>query len=441
MPRSLQPIAVTVLLAAACAGRARPSTTPLPTVAASPADAAYDGQLAVRRWGREGAPPLVLIHGLGDAAGNDFATVGPLLARDHRVHAIDLPGFGASRGAGHSFHPGDYAELVAEYIAHHTEGRASVVGHSMGGAVAALLAGRHPERVDRLVLVDVAGVLHREAWAGSMAIEPVRAHNGTIAGMMESTLGVSRSFEPDLEEVVAHPRLRRGLLGDDPGRVSGISLITTDLGEALDGIAAPTLLVWGAEDRVAPLRTSRVLEGRIVGSRRVVMEGVGHVPMSDDPGRFVSHVRGHLNAEAAVTRDVESRKREIRCEDEEGLTLTGRLGRVELYGCRRVHIADATIDSLVVHDSDVVLEAVSIASPGTAVEAENAELRITGGSITGDVAFELSHARLDMAGVRVDGSRAAFLIGEPSRALFSVCPVRSGDQTIHAHGAVVLAAE
>jgi len=441
MLRSITAILGVSSLWLACAGSPVPPTTPLPMSAERPASDAYEGRLAVHRWGPEGGPDLILIHGLGQRASTDFAPIVPTLARTYRVHAIDLPGFGASPPAEHSFHPADYAELIAAYLEGSVDGPASVIGHSMGGAIAVLLAGNHPELVDRLVLVDVAGVLHREAWASSMLIDPVRAQPGTAvpAGMMESTLGIGRRFEVDPERIVDSPRLRRALLGADPGRIAALSLIATDVGPALEHIRAPTLVVWGARDRVASIRTASVLEGRIDGARRVVIDDAGHVPMADAPDALLTHVRAHLAGRADGSRAPGGSGRDVHCEGERGLELSGRYGRVELDGCHEVRIHDARIEQLVVRSSSVHLERVSVRNAtGTALSAKDTELRFTGGTITGKIALSVDRSRMDLAGVRIHGTRNAFLVGEPTRVLFSVCSVRSAEHRRHAHGEVVL---
>jgi 3-oxoadipate enol-lactonase len=120
-------------------------------------------RLAYRVWGSPGAPPLVLLHGLGDSAA-DWGGVAPAFARHRRVYAPDL------RGHGGSDRPGHYSvELMEADVLGFLDalelGRADLIGHSMGGLVGYLLAGDHPERVRRLILEDVAALRPRERGA------------------------------------------------------------------------------------------------------------------------------------------------------------------------------------------------------------------------------------------------------------------------------------
>jgi 3-oxoadipate enol-lactonase len=110
-------------------------------------------RLAYRAWGASGAPPLVLLHGLGEGAA-DWDGVAPAFARHWRAYAPDL------RGHGRSDWPGDYSvELMRADALGFLDAlgldRVDLIGHSMGGLVACLLAQESPARVRRLILEDV----------------------------------------------------------------------------------------------------------------------------------------------------------------------------------------------------------------------------------------------------------------------------------------------
>ena len=123
-------------------------------------DAASIG-LAYRSWGPPTAPPLVLLHALGET-GSDWDNVAPAFARHWRVYAPDL------RGHGRSDWPGHYsAELMRADILAFLDAlaldRVDLIGHSLGGMVAYLFAIEHPERLRHLILEDVAAPLPRKA--------------------------------------------------------------------------------------------------------------------------------------------------------------------------------------------------------------------------------------------------------------------------------------
>src|SRR5215207_5464517 len=99
-------------------------------------------------------PPLILLHGLS-GSGRWWGRNVPAFADSFRTYTVDLPGFGESRGVRWS-RLDDIADRLADWLVDEGLSHAHVAGHSLGGAVAARLAARHPDRIERLVLVDAA---------------------------------------------------------------------------------------------------------------------------------------------------------------------------------------------------------------------------------------------------------------------------------------------
>ena len=99
-------------------------------------------------------PPLILLHGLS-GSGRWWGRNVPAFADSFRTYTVDLPGFGQSRGVRWS-RLDDIADRLADWLVDEGLSQAHIAGHSLGGAVAARLAARHPDRIDRLVLVDAA---------------------------------------------------------------------------------------------------------------------------------------------------------------------------------------------------------------------------------------------------------------------------------------------
>ncbi len=119
-----------------------------------------------------GGPPLLLLHGLA-ASARWWTRVLPALSAQHRVHAVDLPEFGAS---GHAvrFHLERVPEQLVALMDTLGLERAGLIGHSMGGLIAARLAADHPDRVDRLVLVDAGFLRLDPSWMHKVT-GPIRA--------------------------------------------------------------------------------------------------------------------------------------------------------------------------------------------------------------------------------------------------------------------------
>lgn len=215
---------------------------------------------------------VLLVHGLGNNAHRDWATVVPALIPLFRVIAVDLPGFGASPGfaKGYSFE-GLTATLLA--VLNELEAqRVHVVGHSLGGAVSLHFANAHPDRVDRLTLVDAAGILHKAMVVRHMAqveipksgFDPLdrllanidRRLNERVTLRLLRGIDVSGDFSGWL---VQHPSIRNALLGNRTQVDAAIGLVEYDFGPAIRDVIAPTTVLWGRDDEIAPLRTGEML--------------------------------------------------------------------------------------------------------------------------------------------------------------------------------------
>lgn len=278
----------------------------------TPRLAEADG-LHVRYVRRGAGPPVVLIHGIASSI-YTWADVIPALARRHDVIALDLPGFGASDIP--ADFPGDrYVRVLAAFLDRLGLRRVSLVGHSLGGAVASAFAAAHPERVDRLVLADAAGFnLAQEdrPWLLRMTSAP------GVGALMEKlpirrrlvTVGLRQVFYEDArvtpEKVAeyAAPLSRPGasrFIGDLLR-----STATMGLPEAIGRIRAPTLVVWCAHDTWVPLRDADRFVSAISGARKAVIEGCGHMPQEERPQEFVALVDEFVRAPAQAAEGTHS---------------------------------------------------------------------------------------------------------------------------------------
>lgn len=231
--------------------------------------------------------PVLLVHGWNGCTFSFRYTI-PELARRHRVVALDLLGFGYSaRPARGDYSVSAQVRLVAGLMDRLGIRRAVVVGHSMGGGVAMHLALSHPDRVERLVLVDSASVeeFRRGLRSGRilrhmlflftpLLLQPARMRRAAYRVAVHDPAMVT----PDVVEGYTRPQRIQGHL-------RALSQQMRDRGKEpqIDpgGITQPTLVLWGEHDRVIPPATGHGLAQRIPGARFELVRGAGHLPLEE----------------------------------------------------------------------------------------------------------------------------------------------------------------
>jgi pimeloyl-ACP methyl ester carboxylesterase len=255
-------------------------------------------------------PPVVFIHGLSGSWQNWLEQL-PVFARDHRVIAFDLPGFGASQMPREKITIRGYGHFVDALLDELGVSSAAVVGNSMGGFIGTELAIRFPERVERLVLVSAAG----------LSIEYLRNERAlAVLGAIENRLAAYSGWLASRSDALARrPGARRmifGIVAKRPDRLPGPlvaeqvrgsgkpgflpaldALTDYPIRDRLGEIACPTLIVWGAEDKLVPARDADEFARLIPNSRKVVWPDTGHVAMLERPEAFNALVQAFLAEE------------------------------------------------------------------------------------------------------------------------------------------------
>jgi pimeloyl-ACP methyl ester carboxylesterase len=240
-------------------------------------------------------PPLLLVHGLSGCWQNWLENI-PHFAAGRRVVAVDLPGFGASEMPREDISIAAYARFLDRLCDALGIDAAAVVGNSMGGFVAAELAIGFPQRVERLMLVSAAGITAERLPADSImtGARVVAATADWAATRHEAFSRRPALRRLALSLVVRHPHKLSAPLAFElmqgsgkPGFLPAMAAIMAHpIRERLPQIACPTSIVWGAKDRVIPVRDADVFERLIPNVRKVVLADTGHVAMLERPARF-----------------------------------------------------------------------------------------------------------------------------------------------------------
>ncbi|MGH8446171.1 MAG: alpha/beta fold hydrolase [Solimonas sp.] len=247
--------------------------------------------------------PLVMVHGIG-ADKNNFAQVAPFLRGVGRLIALDLPGFGESSKPA----DGDYsiraqAEHLGQFLDALQIPRAHLAGSSMGGAIVLAYAKLHPERVQSLWLLAPAGVgsaqesemfrAYRERGEYLLFAKTPDDFPRVMSLVMNRQPPVPYSVIHELSVAAAanyelHTRIFRDLTAELPH-------IETDV----QGLATPTLIVWGDKDRALDMSGAAILHQALPNSQLIVLPDIGHLPMLEAPRQTASDYkkfRGNLPA-------------------------------------------------------------------------------------------------------------------------------------------------
>lgn len=246
--------------------------------------------------------PLVFIHGLSGCWANWLEQL-PVLAREHRVVTLDLPGFGYSPMPSDPITMSGYARLLDRLLGELHIDAATVVGNSMGGFISAELAISFPQRVERLVLISAAGIsTTSQALPAATRMVPALRRLETVllgsgawfASKSDAVARRARLREAALSVVVRHPsRLPAALAAEQlrgagkPGFIQALqAILDYDIRERLPEIACPTLIAWGEGDRLITVSDADVFAELIPNSRKVVFEDTGHMAMLERPAAF-----------------------------------------------------------------------------------------------------------------------------------------------------------
>lgn len=236
--------------------------------------------------GGEGSPVL-LLHPAGGAG--SWMPYHALLARSHRVIAPDHPGFGQSPIIDSVGTPEDIAYLYSALLDELGIDKATVIGFSFGGWIAAELAVLDPHRVERLILVDAIGLrIAGEPIADQFAMSPEQKiaflfHDPSVAADLfpsEMTIDdIMRFYHDD----AAFARYAWSPFCNNP-----------KLAGRLYRIAAPTLVLWGEHDRLVPRAHGELYSREIPNARFEILPGVGHAALLEQPEAGVGAIERFL---------------------------------------------------------------------------------------------------------------------------------------------------
>ncbi len=240
--------------------------------------------------------PLVLVHGIATDR-SIWELVAGELARERRVISLDVPGFGGSEPVGEDF---DLAQVADRIVAGLTEqgitGPFDLVGHSLGGGIAIMLAAMHPPLVRRLVLVAPAGLRPFPAAISTLlaaGADAVLAARRGAAPLTDTWWGrrlllVLTAADPaDLPPTLARQMIEASAAAKRTAPALA-TITSTDLRFALARTQMPLGVIWGEADRTVPIRALEDLLKARPDASVIRIADAGHVPMVERPHQFTA---------------------------------------------------------------------------------------------------------------------------------------------------------
>jgi pimeloyl-ACP methyl ester carboxylesterase len=252
---------------------------------------------------------LLLIHGFGSSLETWEPWV-KLLAKDYRLLSLDLQNHGLTRmPAGYQLSQTNFADLSAELAALVGVEKYTVIGNSMGGHTAWLMALRHPANVQALVLIAAGGwfdparsgkpplafrVLANDSLAPLLAdLDPrMLVKNGLEGAFTDKSMVTNRMVDRYTELALAPGR--RDMIVSRPRNANAESRASK---EKLAAIKVPTLILWGDQDAVVPVANAQKFKDAIPGASLIIYQGIGHVPHEEIAENSVRDLKAFLERE------------------------------------------------------------------------------------------------------------------------------------------------
>lgn len=413
------------------------------------AEPVFGSEIYLERSGDPADPPLLLVHGLGSDASQDWYRVADRLDDRYYVVVLDLPGFGRSSAPeSGEVTPENYARLLDWLIERESLDDVRLVGHSMGGAIALYYASQHADRLHNLTLISAAGILHKSAYVKELTERsfelpslpaplerPARRLMASVRSLVDdfSTL-------PPIADFIRSDGVFGKLLGDQTTIKAALALMEVDFSIALDQVSLPVTLIWGGNDRAAPLRTGHLLDGRLRHSRMHLLPQSGHIPMIDQPEAFQAALTSALDYSDTDTSNPRRRapgNQDYHCNGTLDQEISGAYDRIVIQDCLDATLVDVSAHRIEIRNSIVTLRDVRVdaAGQGAGMVIDGSRVTTTDVEITGDPAVMITGSQLDAAGTVFRASGTAVRIEQGSEFILSVSRMYGGVYDGYLHGA------
>lgn len=226
---------------------------------------------------------LVFLHGWGVDSKLWFGLIPELINKNYSLYFLDLPGFGQSQVPESTYDVDDYKKIVYEFVKKMELKNVNLVGHSFGGRIAIKLAAENPDFLEKIILVDTAGIV-------------------TTSKIKKITALIAKTISPIFRPAFMQP-LRKKLyllFGSEYLENEKLSkifskVVSENLTRLLTRIKKPALIIWGKNDQVTPLYYGELMNKLIPKSKLIVFENAGHFSFLDKPEEFSKELIEFIN--------------------------------------------------------------------------------------------------------------------------------------------------
>ena len=262
---------------AACIASAQPPSLPMKSTEVF-------GQNIRYHESGTGSRTVIFLHGLGGYADMWAANV-PAFAGKYHVFAPDQIGFGSSDKPFLNYRVQTMVDFLDGFYRAVNIQRATLIGNSLGGWIAAAFTLAHPDKVERLILVDSAGV-----GASNVDRNVLLGLNPSSVAGMRAVLNLIFYNKAMITDAFAEQAFAGHMRNNDGYTINAFIDSIQRKEDGLDGrlgsIKTPTLVVWGAQDELTPIAMGNTFHEGISGSEMVSLDKCGHVPQAECSARF-----------------------------------------------------------------------------------------------------------------------------------------------------------
>jgi pimeloyl-ACP methyl ester carboxylesterase len=212
--------------------------------------------------------PIVLLHGWGGEINSIKPIADRLNPNKYRRIIIDLPGFGESSKPSSTIGSWDYTEIIFRFISKLGLTKVHLIGHSFGGKIALLLSKKHPELVEKLIVISPSGIRLPPTLKQRCKISVAK-----IGKIMESYLG---SVGKKLKTLIYSRISSNDYLNAGEMKNIFLRVVNEDIRKDISNLKVPTLLLWGEKDTATPVKGAEIMKESIEDVGLVVIKNAGH---------------------------------------------------------------------------------------------------------------------------------------------------------------------